>query len=68
VVLEYLAYEEGSEKRHLMELRFGKTILRKLVAKYQEEQLNKKWLAESTMACPGCSLSIEKSLGCNHVC
>ncbi|KAJ7655058.1 hypothetical protein DFH06DRAFT_1201477 [Mycena polygramma] len=67
VVLEYLAFEENSKERKLMELRFGKTILRKLVAKYQEEQLNKKWLTESTMACPGCSLNIEKSLGCNHM-
>ncbi|KAF7339852.1 KH domain protein [Mycena venus] len=67
VVLEYLAFEENSKERQLMELRFGKIILRKLVAKYQEEQLNKKWLAESTMACPGCALSIEKSLGCNHM-
>jgi len=67
VVLEYLAFEENSKERQLMEARFGKIILRKLVAKYQEEQLNKKWLAESTMACPGCSLSIEKSLGCNHM-
>ncbi|KAJ7275279.1 hypothetical protein B0H12DRAFT_1041911 [Mycena haematopus] len=67
VVLEYLGYEEGSNERQLMDARFGKTILRKLVAKYEEEQLNKKWLAESTMACPGCSLSIEKSLGCNHM-
>ncbi|KAJ6574866.1 hypothetical protein B0H19DRAFT_1126090 [Mycena capillaripes] len=67
VVLEYLAFEVDSNERHLMEQRFGKIILRKLVAKYQEEQLNKKWLDESTMACPGCSLNIEKSLGCNHM-
>ncbi|KAJ6604415.1 hypothetical protein DFH09DRAFT_1122621 [Mycena vulgaris] len=67
VVLEYLALEEDSKERQLMELRFGKTILRKLVARYEEEQLNKKWLASSTMACPGCSLNIEKSLGCNHM-
>ncbi|KAJ7462612.1 hypothetical protein B0H11DRAFT_2053559 [Mycena galericulata] len=67
VVLEYLASPEDSQERKLMELRFGKTILRKLVARYQEEQLNKKWLADSTMACPGCSLNIEKSLGCNHM-
>lgn len=51
-----------------MELRFGRIILRKLVAKYQEDELNKKWLTDSTMACPGCALNIEKSHGCNHVC
>ncbi|KAJ7492858.1 hypothetical protein FB451DRAFT_1219832 [Mycena latifolia] len=67
VVLEYLALAEDSKERQIMELRFGKTILRKLVARYQEEQLNKQWLAASTMSCPGCSLNIEKSLGCNHM-
>jgi hypothetical protein len=68
VVLEYLALEEGSKERELMELRFGKTIMKKLVNRYQEEQLNKQWLAASTMACAGCSVAVEKSLGCNHVC
>ncbi|KAJ7293342.1 hypothetical protein C8J57DRAFT_1268781 [Mycena rebaudengoi] len=67
VVLEYLALEEGSKERELMELRFGKTIMKKLVNRYQEEQLNKQWLAASTMACAGCSVAVEKSLGCNHM-
>ncbi|KAJ7169643.1 hypothetical protein C8R46DRAFT_1089489 [Mycena filopes] len=67
VVLEYLAFEEDSKERALMENRFGMTVLRKLVAEYQEEQLNKKWLTESTMACPVCLLNIEKSMGCNHM-
>ncbi|KAJ7102167.1 hypothetical protein B0H15DRAFT_315843 [Mycena belliarum] len=67
VVLEYLALAEDSSERHVMELRFGRTMLRKLVARYQEEQLNKKWLAASTVACPGCSVNIEKNLGCNHM-
>ncbi|KAF8213313.1 hypothetical protein K438DRAFT_1803769 [Mycena galopus ATCC 62051] len=58
---------QAESVRQQMNLRFGPTILKKLVAKYQEEQLNKKWLAESTMACPGCALKIEKSLGCNHM-
>ncbi|KAJ7135261.1 RWD-domain-containing protein [Mycena crocata] len=67
VVVEYLALADDSKERWRMELQFGKTILWKLVARYQEEQLNKKWLADSTMACPGCALNIEKSLGCNHM-
>ncbi|KAJ7630703.1 hypothetical protein FB45DRAFT_916314 [Roridomyces roridus] len=63
VVLEYLASEENSMERKTMEQRFGKKILQRLVAQYHEDQLNKKWLADSTMACPGCGLNIEKSLG-----
>lgn len=39
----------------------------KLVATYEEEQANKVWLESSTMACPGCQIHVEKSLGCNHV-
>lgn len=67
VVLEYLAMEPESIERERMELRYGRRTLLKLVAKYQEEQLNKEWLETSTKTCPGCSLHIEKSLGCNHV-
>ncbi|KAJ7225754.1 hypothetical protein GGX14DRAFT_640733 [Mycena pura] len=67
VVLEYLAMEPESNERERMELRYGRRILRKLVAQYQEEQLNKEWLETSTKTCPGCSLHIEKSLGCNHM-
>ncbi|KAJ7139888.1 hypothetical protein C8R44DRAFT_660565 [Mycena epipterygia] len=67
VVLEYLALAEDSKERRLMEVRFGAQIIRKLVSNYEDEQLNKKWLAASTMSCPGCSLNIEKSLGCNHM-
>lgn len=39
----------------------------KLVARYEEEQANKEWLQASTMACPGCEVHVEKSLGCNHM-
>lgn len=67
VVLEYLASAEGSVQRRTMERQFGKTTLAKLVATYREEQENKKWLKSFTMACPGCDVNVEKSLGCNHV-
>lgn len=58
---------EDSPSRQLIERRYGKTNIRKLVAKYQDEQSNKKYLEDSTTACPGCNIHIEKSLGCNHV-
>jgi len=50
-----------------MERRFGRKNIVRLVDKYYEEQANKKWLEASTMACAGCGVSVEKSLGCNHV-
>lgn len=50
-----------------MERQFGRANIRKLVVKYEEDQANKKWLDQSTMACPTCHVHVEKSLGCNHV-
>ncbi|KAF5377545.1 hypothetical protein D9615_005197 [Tricholomella constricta] len=67
LVLEYLNLAEGSMERHFIERRFGKTNVLKLVKHYEEEQANKEWLEASTMACPGCEVHVEKSLGCNHM-
>jgi hypothetical protein len=67
IALDYLALPPVSPSRAIMEHKFGKGRLVKLVSKYKEEQANKKWLADSTMACPGCRVHIEKSHGCNHV-
>lgn len=67
LVLDYLALPEGSSERVLVERRFGKANVLKLVKMYEEEQANKQWLTSSTTACPGCNVRVEKSLGCNHV-
>ncbi|GLB36376.1 putative RWD [Lyophyllum shimeji] len=67
LVLEYLNLPEGSVERELIEKRFGRTNVLKLVKHYEEEQANKAWLQASTMACPGCDVHVEKSLGCNHM-
>ncbi|KAI0961290.1 hypothetical protein AcV7_000428 [Taiwanofungus camphoratus] len=66
-VLEYMALPEDSSERRVMERRFGGKNIRKLVEKYEEEQANKQWLEQSTMACPSCHVHVEKSLGCNHM-
>jgi E3 ubiquitin-protein ligase RNF14 len=68
LVVEYLALPADSPEREVLEKQFGKGIIKKLVAKYEEEQSSQAWLANSTMACPGCQVKVEKSLGCNHVC
>lgn len=67
-MLEYLAAGEGSQEREFLEKKFGRNNVLRLVRLYEEEQANKRWLAASTMACPGCEVHVEKSLGCNHVC
>lgn len=68
LVLDYLNCPEESKERQFIEKRFGRSNVLKLVATYHEEQANKEWLESSTMACPGCEVHVEKSLGCNHVC
>jgi len=67
IALEYMALPEGSPERGRLERRFGRTNIRKLVAKYEEEQANEQWLESSTMSCPSCCVHVEKSLGCNHM-
>jgi predicted RNA-binding Zn-ribbon protein involved in translation (DUF1610 family) len=50
-----------------MEQRRGKKNIDRMVAKYLEEEENKKWLDERTRACAGCGVRVEKSHGCNHM-
>lgn len=64
---EYMALEEGSPKRLALEHRYGKANIIRLVAKFEEDKSNAEWFKASTMACPGCHISVEKSAGCNHV-
>jgi len=67
VVSEYVNLEEGSPKRVLIEQRYGKATILRLVAKYEEDRSNAEWFTSSTMPCPGCRVNVEKSAGCNHV-
>jgi len=67
-VLKYMELEKGSEERATLQRRFGKGNLEKLVLRFEEDRANREWLDKSTMACPGCGVHTEKSMGCNHVC
>ncbi|AFR97948.1 E3 ubiquitin-protein ligase RNF14 [Cryptococcus neoformans C23] len=67
LVLEYLKYPEGSERRLAMERQRGKANLERMVAKWREDEMNKQWLHSRTKACPSCSVRVEKSVGCNHM-
>lgn len=58
---------EGAPERRVLEQRYGIANIRRLVAKHLEDEANKKWMDESTMACPSCNIKVEKSAGCNHV-
>ena len=67
LVLEYLRFEDGSSERERMEKRYGRTNVLKLVREHEEEEANRRWLEASTVACPGCEVHVEKTIGCNHV-
>lgn len=45
----YLQYPEGSTERLTIEKRHGKANVLRVIAKYQEEQLNRKWMEKETM-------------------
>ncbi|KAL4251054.1 hypothetical protein ABKN59_006187 [Abortiporus biennis] len=66
-VTEYIKLENGTREKEMMERRYGKSRLQKLVKQYEEEQATKDWLSESTTSCPNCRVSVEKSMGCNHM-
>jgi hypothetical protein len=67
LVSEYMNLDEDSVKRLVIERRYGKATVHRLVAKFEEEKSNAEWFKSSTMACPGCHVNVEKSVGCNHV-
>lgn len=60
IVQEYLSYPEGSDERLRIEARRGKSNIERMVAKWREDEENKKWLDEKTRACSGCGVRVEK--------
>lgn len=66
-VVEYLGLPEGDPRRGEIERRWGKSNVKRLVGKYEEERMNREWMEKSTMGCPGCGVHVEKSAGCNHM-
>jgi hypothetical protein len=67
LVQEYTDLPEGSAGRKLLESRYGKANLQRLIRKIEEEKANQVWIESSTQECPYCSIHVEKSMGCNHV-
>lgn len=67
-VTRYTKLKQGSKEKAMLEFRFGKGNLRKLALRFEEDKVNREWLAKSTTTCPGCGVHTEKSSGCNHVC
>ncbi|KAH0838584.1 hypothetical protein J3R83DRAFT_6905 [Lanmaoa asiatica] len=67
LILDYLSAPPDSSDRRAIERRYGRSNVLKLVRQHEEEKENKKWMDSSTMACPGCGVRVEKSMGCNHM-
>ncbi|KAH7883896.1 hypothetical protein F5I97DRAFT_1813835 [Phlebopus sp. FC_14] len=66
-ILNYLAAAPSSAERLAIERRYGRANVLRLVRQHEEDEQNKKWMDTSTMACPGCEVRVEKSMGCNHM-
>ncbi|KAF8624853.1 hypothetical protein AX15_005733 [Amanita polypyramis BW_CC] len=67
LAMEYLAAEEGTERRLEIERQYGKAVVRRVVRDYTDTMANMEYIKRNTTACPECSTAVEKSLGCNHV-
>ena len=66
IVSSYLA--GTPEEQALLELKFGKANIRRLVSAFEEDRQNSEWLNANSMGCPGCAVRVEKSAGCSHMC
>ncbi|KAI0735402.1 RWD-domain-containing protein [Earliella scabrosa] len=68
ILAEYMSLQEDSPERRRMEVRYGRSMLKKLVDEYEQERAFHEWLDEKAgMPCPGCELRVEKHSGCNHM-
>ncbi|GAA5936059.1 RBR-type E3 ubiquitin transferase [Sporobolomyces koalae] len=65
IVTQYLAATELERKT--LEQRYGSANLKRLVQAFEEEKALQEWLDQHSTRCPGCSIPIEKSAGCNHM-
>ncbi|GJN93479.1 hypothetical protein Rhopal_006536-T1 [Rhodotorula paludigena] len=62
------AYLDGDdEQKRTLELRYGASNIKRLVAAYEEERALREWLDANATECPGCSCYVNKSSGCNHM-
>jgi E3 ubiquitin-protein ligase RNF14 len=57
-------YVNGDDReRSILEARYGKTNIKRMVDMYLEEQANAAWIKENSTPCPNCQLDIERSMG-----
>ncbi|KAI0762769.1 RWD-domain-containing protein [Fomes fomentarius] len=68
IIAEYMALAEDSPERKRMEMRYGRSMLKRLVEEYEQERAFREWVEQKTgTPCPGCDLRVEKHSGCNHM-
>lgn len=66
-IKRYYDLSPTDPERLQLEAKYGRKNLEKLAAKAREDDENRKWLEANSKACPGCQVTVEKSVGCNHV-
>jgi len=62
---EWIAADEA--ERRVLEMRYGKKTLTKLVKEIEEERESLEWMKSNTTPCPVCCVGVEKIDGCNHI-
>ena len=63
ILTEYLNLPEDSPRRLIMERNMGRANLHRMIKQNAEDELNRKYLEESTTGCPHCGVRCEKSHG-----
>lgn len=63
----YQKTTEGSTERKMMEMKYGKSNLERMVRTFEEERSNRAWIEANTQRCPCCHVPITKNFGCNHM-
>lgn len=41
--------------------------MRRLVAVFEEDRLNREWVEKNSKSCPGCLIRVERTEGCAHM-
>ncbi|KAI9197338.1 uncharacterized protein BJ171DRAFT_519976 [Polychytrium aggregatum] len=70
ILEQYLKADDSAKA--LLEKRYGKKMLLKLVKEMEDEKESELWKKNNTQKCPECCISVIKSEGCNkmtcHIC
>ncbi|KAJ3025232.1 UNVERIFIED_CONTAM: E3 ubiquitin-protein ligase rnf14 [Siphonaria sp. JEL0065] len=68
--LETIAKEytvASDHEKRVLEVKYGKKVLERVVREIEEDRLNKTWIQENAQVCPHCTCLVERTEGCCHM-